>query len=291
MMGSSCGRVDGCRSAGSIVCVRCWMDAFSSCQRARASCSVLVGRPRSRLVGGGSAGRLDCIQASTSCSHQHRRRLPGSLNGGGIRCRYFSLVAQVLIVVSALPINAEVSSMWRRRGVPLLEAADFLLIFFTILKALGDRVAFAAHDCAARKFSDGGFEGAGWPEEERSRRTGKSVRFVGHARLHRGGRSVGGSGRHARESTERLSQRRYRAHWRSRRLQALASAVPLRCLALRAPPRTSTPSRPCRSTSNSRRSPSLQLGSWREAFWRREHTAQCAWLCITVLSNSQAVKG
>ena len=124
-----------------------------------------VGRPRSRLVGGGSAGRLDCIQASTSCSHQHRRRLPGSLNGGGIRCRYFSLVAQVLIAVSALPINAEVSSMWRRRGVPLLEAADFLLIFFTILKALDDWVAFAAHDCAARKFSDGCFEGRGGPKK------------------------------------------------------------------------------------------------------------------------------
>ena len=161
LTGSSCGRVDGCGSASSTVRVRWWMDAFSSCQRARASCSVLVGRPRGRLGGGGSAGRLACIQASTSCSHQQRRRLPGSLNGGGIRCRYFSFVAQVLIVVSALPINAEVSSMWRRRGVPLLGAADFLLIFFTILKALGDRVAFAAHDRAARKFSDGGVEGAG----------------------------------------------------------------------------------------------------------------------------------
>lgn len=45
--------------------------------------------------------------------------------------------------------------------MPLLGAADFLLIFFTILKALGDRVAFAAHDRAARKFSDGVVEGAG----------------------------------------------------------------------------------------------------------------------------------
>ena len=51
--------------------------------------------------------------------------------------------------------------MWRRRGVPLLEAADFLLIFFTILKALGDSVAYAAHDSAACKFSDGAPEGAG----------------------------------------------------------------------------------------------------------------------------------
>ena len=51
--------------------------------------------------------------------------------------------------------------MWRRRRVPLLGAADLMLIFFTIVKALDDRVAFAAHDCAARKFSDGGAEGAG----------------------------------------------------------------------------------------------------------------------------------
>ena len=51
--------------------------------------------------------------------------------------------------------------MWMRCGVPLLGAADFLFIFFTIEKALGDRVAYAAHDSAARKFNDEGFEGAG----------------------------------------------------------------------------------------------------------------------------------
>ena len=70
-------------------------------------------------------------------------------------------VAQVLIVVGALPIRAEVCSMWIRRGVPLFGAAECLVIFFTIAKALGDGVAFAAHDCAARKFSDGRCEGAG----------------------------------------------------------------------------------------------------------------------------------
>lgn len=51
--------------------------------------------------------------------------------------------------------------MWIRRGVPLFGAAECLVIFFTIAKALGDGVAFAAHDCAARKFSDGWVEGAG----------------------------------------------------------------------------------------------------------------------------------
>lgn len=64
-------------------------------------------------------------------------------------------------MVSALPIMAEVRSIPIRRGVPLLGAADLMLIFFTILKALGDSVAYAAHDSAACKFSDGGGEGAG----------------------------------------------------------------------------------------------------------------------------------
>ena len=60
---------------------------------------------------------------------------------------------------------AEVRSIPIRRGVPLLGAADLMLIFFTILKALGDRVAFAAQDCAAHKFSDGRLGEVGLPEK------------------------------------------------------------------------------------------------------------------------------
>ena len=80
-------------------------------QRSRANCSTLVGRPRGRFTGGGSAGRLDSIHARTSCSHQQRRLLCGILKCGGIRCRYFSLVAQVRIVFVVLPISSESSSI------------------------------------------------------------------------------------------------------------------------------------------------------------------------------------
>ena len=85
-------------------------------QRSRASCSTLVGRPGGRRAGGGSAGRLAWIHASTSCSNQHRRREPGSLKGRGMRCWYFLLVAQVRIVVAVLPITGDNCSMKRIRG-------------------------------------------------------------------------------------------------------------------------------------------------------------------------------
>lgn len=85
-------------------------------QRCRASCSALVGRPRGRRCGGGSAGRVDSIHASTSVSYQQRRRLCGSLNGRGIRCAYLALVAHVLIVVSVLPMSWASCSMNRIRG-------------------------------------------------------------------------------------------------------------------------------------------------------------------------------
>ncbi|MCZ2407757.1 MAG: hypothetical protein LC097_13650 [Burkholderiales bacterium] len=119
-------------------------------------------------------------------------------------------VAQVLIVVSALPISADVSSMWMRRGMPLLGAADCLIIFFTIAKALGDRVAFAAHDCAARKFSDGGLGEVGLPEEDGPRKTWKSGRLAGDARIQEKALFVCALARHARESTLRSSPQRCR---------------------------------------------------------------------------------
>lgn len=86
-------------------------------QRCRASCSAFVGRPLGRRGGGGSTGLVDAIQARTSCSYQHSLRLPGILNGLGIRCLYFSLVAKVRIVVRLLPINKDRSSTKRMRTV------------------------------------------------------------------------------------------------------------------------------------------------------------------------------
>lgn len=85
-------------------------------QRCRASCSALVGRPRERRGGGGSAGRVDSIHSRTSRSYQHRRRLCGSLNGRGIRWAYLALVAHVLIVVAVLPMSGASCSMKRIRG-------------------------------------------------------------------------------------------------------------------------------------------------------------------------------
>lgn len=85
-------------------------------QRRRASCSALVGRPRGRRGGGGSAGRVDSIHARTSRSYQHRRLLFGSLNGRGIRWAYLAFVAHVLIVVAVLPMRWASCSMKRIRG-------------------------------------------------------------------------------------------------------------------------------------------------------------------------------
>lgn len=87
-----------------------WVDPVAA-QRWRASCSAFVGRPRGRRFGGGSAGRVELIQANTSCSYQHRRRLPGIFHGRGIRWLYFELVAKVRIVVTLLPSNRERSSV------------------------------------------------------------------------------------------------------------------------------------------------------------------------------------
>lgn len=92
-----------------------WVDPAVA-QRCRASCSALVGRPRGRRFGGGSAGRVELIQASTSCSYQHRRRLLGNLKGRGIRCAYLAFVAQVRIVVSVFPMRADSCPMKRIFG-------------------------------------------------------------------------------------------------------------------------------------------------------------------------------
>jgi len=87
--------------------------------RAYLRCSAFVGRPRD-LFGADAAGRHDLIHSSTSCSYQHKRRLPGILNGRGIRCLYFSFVANVRIVVTLLPRSCESCSVKRMRtGVAL----------------------------------------------------------------------------------------------------------------------------------------------------------------------------
>lgn len=80
-------------------------------QRWRAICSALVGRPRGRCGDGGSAGLVDSIQASTSRSYQHSLRLPGILNGRGIRWLHLELVAKVRIVVTLLPSIRDKSSV------------------------------------------------------------------------------------------------------------------------------------------------------------------------------------
>lgn len=54
---------------------------------------------------------VDSIQASTSRSYQHSLRLPGILNGRGIRWLYLELVAKVRIVVTLLPSIRDKSSV------------------------------------------------------------------------------------------------------------------------------------------------------------------------------------
>ena len=54
---------------------------------------------------------MDSIQARTSRSYQHSLRLPGILNGRGIRWLYLELVAKVRIVVTLLPSIRDKSSV------------------------------------------------------------------------------------------------------------------------------------------------------------------------------------
>ncbi|KGS89801.1 hypothetical protein X947_6108 [Burkholderia pseudomallei MSHR7334] len=90
-------------------------DRDSTVWRCQAACCAFVGRPRGRRAAGGSGSRLALIQARTSLSHQHSRRLLGILKGRGIRWRYLAFVAQVRMVVGALPISRESSSMNKTR--------------------------------------------------------------------------------------------------------------------------------------------------------------------------------
>lgn len=86
-------------------------DAWVAAQRCLSSRSTLVGAPRRRFSGGGEAGRWESIQARTSCSYQHRRRLCGSLNGRGTRCLYCSFDKNVRMVFGLLPIRIDSCSM------------------------------------------------------------------------------------------------------------------------------------------------------------------------------------
>src|SRR6218665_3315199 len=125
--------------------------AAVSTQHFRASCSTFVGRPRRRFFGGGSAGRVELIQASTSCSYQQRRRLFGSLKGLGIRCAYLAFVAQVRIVVSVFPIRADSCSMNNIFGRSLAVATkgDVVGIRLSQANAL---VRAGAFDAAGRAY-------------------------------------------------------------------------------------------------------------------------------------------
>jgi hypothetical protein len=71
----------------------------------------LVGRPRGRRCGGGTAGRLDSIQDRTSAKVQQSLRLLGSFRGRGIKWWYFWFDEQVRIVVTDLPMITASSSM------------------------------------------------------------------------------------------------------------------------------------------------------------------------------------
>ena len=122
---------------------------FSCCQRARASCSILVGRPRGLLGGGGCAGRLDSIHCKTSCSYQQSRLLCGNLNGLGIKWAYLRLVAHVRIVFVVFPSNADSCSTKSILGSwPSAATRDASNIYHSSLVVSG--VAAERHALCAR---------------------------------------------------------------------------------------------------------------------------------------------
>jgi hypothetical protein len=71
------------------------------CSRWLSNCSRLVGRPV-RFAGSTTVEAFS--QLSTSSRRQKSRRDCGIFDGRGMRCRYFAFVAQVRIVVTALPM-------------------------------------------------------------------------------------------------------------------------------------------------------------------------------------------